>query len=84
MQTAGPTGAVAAAVHADVRRESPTAIRLTSMSAGHVGRRPESVASTIAILRRARDLIADERRWCKRSFARGWEASKNLAVLAGL
>jgi hypothetical protein len=66
------TGAAAASVHADVRRESPTAIRLTSMPAGQVSRRPESVASTIAILRRARDLIANEQNWCKGSFARSW------------
>jgi hypothetical protein len=66
------TGAGAAPVHLDVRRESPTAVRLTSMPAEHVSRRGESVASTIAVLRRARDLIADEQRWCKGSFARSW------------
>jgi hypothetical protein len=61
------TGASAAPVHA--RRGSPAAIRVTSMSAGYVSRRSE-IASTIAVLRRARDLVADERHWCKGSFAR--------------
>ena len=64
------TGAGAAPVH--LRRESPTAIRLTSMPAGHVSRRPNSIASTMTVLRRARDLIANEQNWCKGSFARSW------------
>jgi hypothetical protein len=42
------------------------------MPAGHLRRRPDSIASTIAVLRRARDLVADERRWCGGSFARSW------------
>src|SRR5947208_7355834 len=40
--------------------------------AWHSGRDPEHVGATIGVLARARELIADERRWCRRSFARGW------------
>jgi hypothetical protein len=34
--------------------------------------RPEYVGDTLAVLARARELIADEQRWCRRSFARSW------------
>ena len=42
------------------------------MPAWHSGRDPDHVGATIGVLARARELIADERRWCRRSFARGW------------
>ena len=32
----------------------------------------EYVGDTLAVLARARELIADEQRWCRRSFARSW------------
>jgi hypothetical protein len=32
----------------------------------------ECAGDTLAVLVRARELIADERRWCQRSFARSW------------
>src|SRR5256885_1970713 len=35
-------------------------------------RRAEHIGDTLAVLARARELIADERRWCRRSFARSW------------
>ena len=38
----------------------------------HALRRPDGVGATVAVLLRARELIADERQWCKRSFARTW------------
>jgi hypothetical protein len=38
----------------------------------HASRRPECVRDALAILIRARELLVDERRWCQRSFARGW------------
>src|SRR6266513_2829502 len=40
--------------------------------AWHSSRRTEYVGDTLAVLARARELIADERRWCRRSFARSW------------
>src|SRR5690349_15403485 len=73
-------GAVTAAVsvleacvaQADLLDREATRRQPRPMPAGHVSRRPDSVASTIAVLRRARDLVADERRWCQGSFARSW------------
>ena len=38
----------------------------------HALRRSESVGATFAVLVRARELVADERQWCKRAFARSW------------
>jgi hypothetical protein len=38
----------------------------------HVSRRPEFVGDALSVLARARDLIADKKRWCQRSFARTW------------
>jgi hypothetical protein len=38
----------------------------------HASRRPECVADTLAVLAMARALLADEQRWCRGSFARGW------------
>ena len=40
--------------------------------AWHALREPNRIGITIDVLARARELIADERRWCRRSFARGW------------
>src|SRR5437762_4871049 len=52
----------------------PPAYTATSrpIPAWHSSRRPEHVGDAIAVLARARELIADERRWCRRSFARSW------------
>ena len=38
----------------------------------YVDRQAESVDAAVAVLSRARDLISDERRWCKRAFAFTW------------
>jgi hypothetical protein len=53
---------------------SPPAYTSTSrpIPAWHSSRRPEYVGDTLAVLARARELIADEQRWCRRSFARSW------------
>jgi hypothetical protein len=45
---------------------------LRPIPAWHSSRRPEYVGDTLAVLARARELIADEKRWCRRSFARSW------------
>jgi hypothetical protein len=47
-------------------------VRARPIPAWNVSWRPERVGVTVAVLARARELIVDERRWCKRSFARGW------------
>ena len=38
----------------------------------YVNRQAESVDAAVAVLSRARELISDERRWCKRAFAFTW------------
>jgi hypothetical protein len=38
----------------------------------YVSRQPASIDTAIAVLDRARELISDERRWCKRAFAVTW------------
>src|SRR5260221_9722151 len=53
---------------------SPLSADATSprpIPAWHVSRRPETVVDTLAVLARARQLIADEKRWCQGSLARG-------------
>src|SRR3954454_14440399 len=52
--------------------QSPEAAGFRPIPAWHSARDPERVGETIGVLARARELIADERRWCRRSFARGW------------
>ena len=43
-----------------------------ALPAWHRCRRPETLGDTLAVLRRARELLDDERRWSRGSFARGW------------
>jgi hypothetical protein len=43
-----------------------------SLPIWHALRRPEGVGATLAVLVRARELIADEGQWCKGAFARSW------------
>ena len=50
------------------------------LPAWHRCRRPETLGDTLAVLRRARQLLEDERRWCRGSFARGW---RGIPVPAG-
>jgi hypothetical protein len=52
--------------------QTPDAAGFRPLPAWHSARDPERVGETIGVLARARALIADERRWCRRSFARGW------------
>jgi hypothetical protein len=40
--------------------------------AWHSSRRSDNIGGTLAVLGRARQLIADEQRWCQGSFARTW------------
>ena len=58
----------------DYRINAPKADAIIArrIPAWHASRRPECVRDTLAILARARELLVDERRWCQRSFARGW------------
>ena len=56
------------------------AIVTRPIPAWHASRREECVTDTLAVLTGARALLADERRWCKGSSARGW---LELPVSAG-
>lgn len=38
----------------------------------HSSLHPERIGGTLRVLARARELIADEQRWCRRTYARGW------------
>jgi len=53
-------------------KPAPDAIRFRPMPPWRSCRRAESAEAALAVLIRTRELIADERRWCKRSTARGW------------
>ena len=58
----------------DFDTKSPKAdvIIARPIPAWQASRRPECVRDTLAVLALARALLADERRWCRGSFARGW------------
>src|SRR5258707_12754659 len=49
-------------------------VRPRPIPAWHVSLRPETVGDTLALLARARVLLADEQRWCQRAFARSWSS----------
>jgi hypothetical protein len=53
---------------------SPAAVTVRSrpIPAWYLGRPPRSTDAAVAVLTRARELISDERRWCKRAFAVTW------------
>jgi hypothetical protein len=38
----------------------------------HASLHPERTANTLRVLVRARELITEEQRWCRRTYARGW------------
>jgi hypothetical protein len=47
-------------------------IRVRPISNWHVSRQPERLDDAVAVLTKARELLAGEQHWCKRSFARTW------------
>lgn len=52
---------------------SISAIRSRPIPTWYVSsRQPGSIEAAVAVLARARELIADERDWCKRAFAVAW------------
>ena len=51
---------------------STGAVRSRPIPPWCMNRIPERVDAAVAVLARARELIADERRWCKRAFALTW------------
>lgn len=46
--------------------------RLRPIPPWHSSLHPERIGGTLRVLVRARELLADEQRWCRRTYARGW------------
>src|SRR5262244_851072 len=70
-----PKQGAATAVEAlgiDIIARSAGAVRPRPIPPWYGSRRPGSVDAAITVLVRARELIADERHWCKRAFALTW------------
>jgi len=67
----GATAAVEA-LGIDIIARSAGAIRPRPIPPWYVSRRPGSVDAAITVLARAREIITDERQWCKRAFASTW------------
>ena len=51
---------------------NPEPVRSRLIPPWYVSRQPECVDASVAVLSRARELISDERRWCKRAFTVTW------------
>jgi hypothetical protein len=51
---------------------SAGAVRPRPIPPWYVGKEPQRVDAAVAVLARAREIISDERRWCKRAFAFTW------------
>jgi len=64
----GATTAVEA-LGTNIIASSAGAVRPRPILPWYMSRRAEGVDAAVAVLSRARDLISDERRWCKRAFA---------------
>ena len=50
----------------------PEPIRFRPIPPWYASRQPECVDAAFAVLSRARELVSEERRWCKRAFAVTW------------
>ena len=61
-----------AALHLSNGRQTAEAVTIRPIPAWHSSMHSEQIGNTLRVLVRARELIADERRWCRRTFARGW------------
>jgi hypothetical protein len=66
------SASAADALGISVMARSTGAVRRRSIPPWYVNRQAESVDAAVAVLSRARDLISDERRWCKPAFAFTW------------
>src|SRR5947209_20319732 len=64
------TGVDALGISVIARSTGP--VRPRPIPPWYVNRQAESVDAALAVLSRARELISDERRWCKRAFAVAW------------
>src|SRR5947207_15861958 len=71
-QTKQIPGAAVDALGVRVIARSTGLVRPRPIPPWYVNRQAESVDAAVAVLSRARELISDERRWCKRAFAFTW------------
>jgi len=56
----------------DLGLSRPTTGGLRPIPRWHSSLHAERIDSTLTVLTRARQLIDDEQRWCRRTYARGW------------
>src|SRR2546429_8290215 len=54
------------------RFDIPDNPRLRPIPPWHSSLHPERIGGTLRVLMRARELLTDEQRWCRRTYARGW------------
>lgn len=66
------TAAAGDALGIGINLRLPQPVRPRQIPSWYVSRRPECIGAAVAVLSRARELISDERRWCKRAFAVAW------------
>src|SRR5262249_47274410 len=64
--------AAADALRISALSPSTADVRFRPIPPWYVSRQPASVDAAVAVLVRARELISDERGWCKRGFAFTW------------
>ena len=60
------------AAAADARSQSIGAVRSRPIPSWYLNTERERVDAAVTVLARAREIISDERRWCKRAFAFTW------------
>ena len=51
---------------------TPGALKARPIPRWHSSLHAERIDSTLSVLSRARELIRDERHWCRKTYARGW------------
>jgi hypothetical protein len=71
-QTKSLSNLNSAALDFSTDRAAGDSPRLRPIPPWHASLHPERVANTLRVLVRARELIGDEQRWCRRTYARGW------------
>ena len=61
-----------AALDLGLGRPTTGGLKARPLPRWHSSLHAERIDSTLTVLTRARELIRDERRWCRRTYARGW------------
>ena len=55
-----------------LNRPATDGLRARPIPRWHSSLHAERIDNTLTVLSRARELIGDEQRWCRRTYARGW------------